>query len=315
MIDAYMLGKVSRISPEAPVPIIELQKKEIRLGGAANVALNLKSLGAKVTMASIIGEDEAGNQLIQLLQEQQVDFDLLLTSRTRKTTVKTRVVGNKQQMLRMDDEQLDAISELEEKILIDFIRKTVVKKKIDAIIFEDYNKGVLTERVIQQVIEIANENNIITTVDPKRDNFFCYKGVTMFKPNLKELKEGLNLDFDIHRDFPSFEKAVQKLAEILKNKISMVTLSELGVYISDESQNYHFPAHLRDISDVSGAGDTVISVATLCLTSGCSIDDVASISNIAGGLVCEEAGVVSIQKEKLMDEVLRLSVTTNKFSL
>lgn len=306
MIDSYVIGRVTRISPEAPVPIIELTKKEDRLGGAANVALNLKALGANVIMASIIGQDNAAKTIVDLFQESDIHFDTRLESNTRKTTVKTRVLGNKQQLLRIDDEQVNDINFEEEELLIQFITETITNQKIDAIIFEDYNKGVLTSRVIDEVIKIANENNVITTVDPKKHNFFQYKNVTLFKPNLKELREGLNSEINIREDLSSLQKAIQQLENQLSNQITFITLSELGVFIKSKDEDYHFPAHLRDIADVSGAGDTVISVATLCLTANCNISDVAFIANIAGGLVCEEMGVVSINKDKLYKEVIRL---------
>ena len=173
---------------------------------------------------------------------------------------------------------------------------------MDAIIFEDYNKGVLTERVIQQIIEFANSKNIPTTVDPKNKNFFAYKNVTLFKPNFKELKEGVGMKFSF-TDLPNFEKAVEVLEGKLSNTISFVTLSEHGVFIKDKNNKHYIPAHIRNIADVSGAGDTVISLATLCLTAGLSIKEIAEIANLAGGLVCEKSGVVSIDKDLLIEEV------------
>lgn len=306
MIDSYIKGSVTRVSPEAPVPIVNLAKRENRLGGAANVALNLMSLGAKTFVASVVGNDESGDEMIALFEQDNIDCQAIFKSEERITTVKTRVLGNNQQLLRIDSEQTNEITTNEEEQLIAKITELLKKEAIDAIIFEDYNKGVLTEKVIRAIVQLANENQLITTVDPKKDNFFAYQGVTLFKPNLKELKEGVDLDFDIRKDFTAFENAISLMESRLENTISFVTLSELGVYIKNNKENYHLPAHVRNIADVSGAGDTVISVATLCLTTGISLENVAQISNISGGLVCEEVGVVSIDKAKLEKEIRKI---------
>lgn len=305
MIDSYMMGKVHRVSPEAPVPIVSLTKQEDRLGGAANVALNLVALGAQPIICSIIGDDKDADKMIDLLQDAVISSEGIVRSKERMTTVKTRVLGNHQHLLRIDAEQTHPITSEEEKSLISTI-EGLIQNGVDAIIFEDYNKGVLTPALISSIIDLAKKNNIITTVDPKKDNFFEYKGVTLFKPNLKELKEGTGIDFHFAHQKEEFEKALSVLESTLKNEISFVTLSEFGVYIKNASENHHCKAHLRNISDVSGAGDTVISVATLCLVAGASLKHIAEISNIAGGLVCEERGVVSINKQKLLSEIEKL---------
>ncbi len=306
MIDAYVRGKVNRVSPEAPVPIVSLDKEEDRLGGAANVALNLVALGAKPVICSVVGNDRHAKDLQRLLTESGISGDGLIYSQDRQTTVKTRVIGNNQQLLRIDSEQTDPISSEEEKVLVERIAE-LLKNEVDAVIFEDYNKGVLTPTVIEAVIAESKKQNIPTTVDPKKDNFFAYKGVTLFKPNLKELKEGLNklVKFD-PVDKTNFENAVSELEEKLKNKISFVTLSEHGVFIRDGQQQHYAEAHPRTIADVSGAGDTVIAVATLCLAAGISVEQIAEMANIAGGLVCETSGVVPVDKDQLRSEVKRL---------
>lgn len=305
MIDAYLMGKVNRISPEAPVQIVSLSKQDERLGGAANVALNLVALGAKPIICSCIGTDKDAVTMVKLLKDAAISDEGLVHSDNRMTTVKTRVIGNHQHLLRIDSEQTHPIDEQQENDLIQKVDE-LAKAGLDAIIFEDYNKGVLTPKVIQSVIQIADKHGIITTVDPKKDNFFEYKGVTLFKPNLKELKEGTGIDFDYATQPYLFHAALEKLNAILKSDISFVTLSEHGVFIQRDHEMHHCKAHLRNISDVSGAGDTVISVATLCLAAGADIRAIAEISNIAGGLVCEESGVVSIDKEKLMNEINKL---------
>lgn len=306
MLDAYMLGSVTRISPEAPVPIVSLTQEDERLGGAANVALNLVSLGAQAIICSVIGKDKEGKKLIDLFHSNHISSEGLIESDNRKTTVKTRIIGNNQQLLRIDSEQTNDISSFEEEKLFSKI-ESLIKTGIDALIFEDYNKGTLTVSLIEKVIKLCNENNVLTTVDPKKKNFFAFQGVTLFKPNLKELKEGLDLHFSM-KDFPSFENAVELLREKLKHEITFITLSEHGVFIKNNAEKHKIAAHVRNISDVSGAGDTVISVATLCLTAGLKINEIAEISNLAGGLVCEKSGVVSIEKEELRLELENLEL-------
>lgn len=305
MIDAYKIGKVSRISPEAPVPIINLTKHEDRLGGAANVALNLVALGAQPIMCSVVGQDANGKLIENLLNDSMISSDGIVRSENRITTVKTRIIGNQQHLLRMDEEQTDEISSTEQGALLNVIQ-SLIETGVDGIIFEDYNKGVLTENLIQKVIELANKANVITTVDPKKDNFLAYKNVSLFKPNLKELKEGIGVDFTFQKIEGDFIDAVNRLENEINSATTMVTLSEHGVFIKDKTASHHCKAHIRNIADVSGAGDTVISVATLCLVVGMPIDLIAEVSNIAGGLVCERSGVVSIDKELLLKEVNKL---------
>jgi D-glycero-beta-D-manno-heptose-7-phosphate kinase len=301
MIDAYILGKVNRVSPEAPVPIVSLEKQEERLGGAANVALNLLSMGAEPVLCSVIGADREGNRLTELMLEQQMTPAGIVPSKERVTTVKTRVIGNNQHLLRIDAEDTHALTATEEQHFIEAVSHILHTESIDAIIFEDYNKGVLTPNVITAIIQQAKEKNIPTTVDPKKENFLAYKGVTLFKPNLKELVEGIGIACTF-AERGRFDIAVGKLESELGNAITFVTLSENGVYIKSGAEDHHVPAHLRTIADVSGAGDTVISVATLCLASGCSIETIAELSNLAGGLVCEKSGVVTIEPKQLMEE-------------
>ena len=298
MLDAYILGKVTRVSPEAPVPVVALDKKENRIGGAGNVALNLKNLGASPIIASVIGTDSEGEILEDLFQKRGISPDGLIRSKLRKTTVKTRVISSKQQLLRIDSEDTHALSSEHEQLLFKKIIQ-LIGIGLDAIILEDYDKGVLNENNIQRIITEANKKNIPVTADPKKENFHHYYGLSLFKPNLKELKEGLNLDFSFENERNAFETAVP-------HEVSLITLSEHGVYICDNSKKVHIEAHKREITDVSGAGDTVIAVATLCLLSEAPLEAIAQISNIAGGMVCEKPGVVSISFEELKKEVREL---------
>jgi len=310
MIDRYLIGSVDRISPEAPVPVVSLQKEENRLGGAANVALNLRALGASVTLCSVVGNDQNAHLLLQLLSENNIHTDGILLDENRMTTVKTRVVSGRQQLLRIDNETTSELSESSENQLIDKISQ-LLEMSVDAVIFQDYNKGVLSSRVIEEVIKLAIRNNVLTTVDPKKKNFLSYKGVTLFKPNLKELREGLNVFIDVN-DWSTLKTAIHQLEEHLMPQISFVTLSENGVFIQDSTESHHLPAQLRDIADVSGAGDTVIAVATLCLSAGLPLKTIAALSNLAGGLVCEKSGVVCVDAKQLMLEAHKNQYLSNE---
>lgn len=305
MLDAYILGNVTRVSPEAPVPVVSLNKKENRIGGAGNVALNLKNLGARPIIASVIGQDSEGDILEDLFNKRGISTDGLIKSTRRKTTVKTRVISSKQQLLRIDSEDTFPISSELNEAMFSKIRH-LTQKKIDAIIIEDYDKGLLNKTNIESIIAIAKANNIPVTADPKRENFNYYKGLSLFKPNLKELKEGLNREFSFETEHEQFAETVKELRKTIPHTVSLITLSEHGVFICNDDESAHITAHKREIADVSGAGDTVIAVATLCLLANVSIKDIARISNIAGGMVCEKPGVVSISLDELKDEVREL---------
>lgn len=305
MVDAYYWGKVERISPEAPVPIVAVEKKERRLGGAANVALNIQALGAKPILCSIIGKDDEGLVFREILKNLQLTDVGIIASSKRRTTQKTRIIGNNHQMLRVDSEDTKAIEADELQMLLNKIEDILERQKVDVLIFEDYDKGCINKELISKVVEICVKAGIPTCVDPKKNNFLEYRDVSLFKPNLKELKEGLKMDFDKH-DKAALEKAIKELRERLNNKITLITLSELGVFIQDQESKQYIAAHQRDISDVSGAGDTVISVAALCLALNQKSEDIAGLSNLAGGLVCEKVGVVPIDKKQLLQEAKEL---------
>lgn len=301
MLDTYMWGHVERISPEAPVPIVTLDQKEYRIGGAANVALNIASLGAAVSMLSVVGNDDEGKMLHQLLEEKNIKTDFLLSSPKRITTNKTRIISRNQQMMRLDNEITHDLRFEDENRLILALQTFIAQEKPDVLIFEDYNKGVLTELVIQKAIDLCKHNGIITTVDPKRKNFFSYKAVDVFKPNLKEVKEGLNLLVDDVSE-EALKSIHEKLREQLQHHTSFITLSEKGVFYNNETEAGIIPTHIRNIADVSGAGDTVIAVASLVYAASKDVKLMAEIANIAGGLVCEEVGTAAINKERLLQE-------------
>jgi rfaE bifunctional protein kinase chain/domain len=301
MLDTYMWGHVERISPEAPVPVVALDKTEYRVGGASNVALNIASLGASVSILSIIGNDDDGAQLKQLLNQQQIKTDFLLSSDKRSTTSKTRIISRNQQMMRLDKEIATDLGYEDENRLILALQTFIAQEKPDVVIFEDYNKGVLTELVIQKAIALCKHHGILTTVDPKRKNFFSYKSVDVFKPNLKEVKDALNLLGDQVNE-SSLRNIHAQLKEQLQHHISFITLSEKGVFYQNEEQAHVIPSHLRSIADVSGAGDTVIAVASLVYAATKDVELMAEVANIAGGLVCEEVGTAAIDRERLMQE-------------
>ncbi len=310
MIDSYIWGKVDRISPEAPVPVVAVTKREDRLGGAANVALNIQALEANPILCSVVGNDTKAEVLLNLMSGSGMETIGIINSSNRITTTKFRVIGNNMQMLRVDEEISSPLSKQEEDLFIQNILHIIDSKKIEAIIFQDYDKGCITQAVIEQITKKAKQLNIPTTVDPKKRNFNCFKDVTLFKPNLKELKEGLKIEI-----METSEEQLGMVALSLQEKqnidIVLVTLSEKGAFARDRNakNNKHsilIPAHVRIIADVSGAGDTVISVATLCLAIGMNTEDMVKISNLAGGIVCESVGVVPISKERLMEETLKL---------
>ena len=300
MVDSYIWGNVSRISPEAPVPVVLAERKEKRLGGAANVALNVQALGATPIPCAIVGDDINGEFFLKRLQEKGIPSKGVITSRERETTVKERVLAGAHQMLRVDSETDMALTAIEQKSLLQHIKNLL--PECDVVIFEDYDKGVINKTIISETIEEANRLGIPSVVDPKKRNFMDYKGATLFKPNLKELREGMKIEVEA-TDMDAMEAAAAALQQALDAKMIMVTLSEHGVFIKDNGENHLIPAHVRRISDVSGAGDTVISVVACGLASKLAAKTTAAIANLAGGLVCEHVGVVPIDKDELAKEM------------
>ncbi|GHA52994.1 bifunctional heptose 7-phosphate kinase/heptose 1-phosphate adenyltransferase [Pontibacter akesuensis] len=299
MIDSYLWGKSTRISPEAPVPIVNVVKREKRLGGAANVALNVQAMGATPLLCSVIGDDQDGADYLRLMEERALPTTGIVQSPERVTTIKHRIIAGAQQLLRVDSEIEHNLTEYEERHLEE--RFVQLLAKADVVIFEDYDKGVFSEENIQRFLQLANERGVPSVIDPKKKNFLSYVGCTLFKPNLKELKEGLKVDF-ADENLPAFEDAVEELQERLQVKQVLVTLSERGVFVADGEEKTYIGAHRRAISDVSGAGDTVISIAALCMALRTSLPFMAGLSNLGGGLVCEQVGVVPIDKTRLLEE-------------
>ena len=305
MLDTYWWGTVDRISPEAPVPVVAVSKKEQRIGGAGNVALNIKAMGAPVTMLSVIGKDEDGDQLAALLEKEGIGASYLVQSTARITTNKIRIISRNQHMMRLDAEMSADMEKADEEKLIYAIENFIAVEQPDVMILEDYNKGVLTPRVIEAVISLCKKQGIITTVDPKRKNFFSYTGVDVFKPNWKEVKEGLNIL--VEKISESLLKDIHvQLEDRLKHKISLITLSEKGVFYQQDADARLISTHIRNVADVSGAGDTVIAIASLVYAASRDMHLMAEVANIAGGLVCEEVGTVAINRDKLFAECCTL---------
>ena len=307
MIDSYLWGKVDRISPEAPVPILQVEKREIRPGGAANVALNIKSLGATPLLCGLVGDDADGTNFLKILQDNNLPTEGIVSSKDRVTTIKHRIISNAHHMLRVDQED-DKVTNSNELNALK-TRIDSLLEKAHVIIFEDYDKGVLSEELIKYVTDKANTKGIPTVVDPKKRNFLQYKNCSLFKPNRKELKEGVKTDSNLN-DSKQLEQTVEELMRLLTCDSDLITLSEKGVYWTNKSEHLHIPAHHREIADVSGAGDTVISVAALCAAAYTKPSILAALSNLSGGLVCEQVGVVPIDQKLLQTEAEKLGIVS-----
>ncbi|GGC03628.1 bifunctional heptose 7-phosphate kinase/heptose 1-phosphate adenyltransferase [Dyadobacter sediminis] len=303
MLDSYVWGKVERISPEAPVPVVNVRKREYRLGGAGNVLLNVQSLGAEAIVCSVIGTDSAGDLLQESLRAKGLNCEGLIRSENRITTIKERIIAGSQQVVRIDTETDKPVSKAESEKLVAKAKELIPSCQV--IIFEDYDKGVLTPESIAEITSFANAQNVPTVVDPKKRNFLSYHHTTLFKPNLKELREGLKVEFNV--DNPDeLQSVVQQLKETLHVNGALITLSERGVFIDYQEEIHKLPAHIRHIADVSGAGDTVISIAACCIALNLPPKTIAAVSNLGGGLVCELVGVVPIDKKRLKAEAEKL---------
>lgn len=304
MLDTYFFGQVDRISPEAPVPVVAHQRQEERIGGAGNVALNFKSLGAQVQLISLIGADEPGHILRELLNRQGIGTGLLLVDPSRPTTRKTRVLDRDKQLLRLDHESVDEISPELEKQLLDRIREYLQTDPPQLLVFEDYNKGLLTASLITSVVQTCRELGIVTAVDPKKNNFFGYQHIDLFKPNWREVSDALELPGEPSLD--RLNQVHQQLHDRLNHTVSLITLSEKGVFYQADDRSEWLTGFERDVVDVSGAGDTVISVAAAAYALTGDASAMANLANLAGGLVCEKVGTSPIKVKQLQQEAERL---------
>jgi D-glycero-beta-D-manno-heptose-7-phosphate kinase len=299
MLDCYFWGSVSRISPEAPVPVIEVDKEFHRFGGAMNVAYNVLTLGGIPYPVGVVGNDNDGKILRNLLREKGISDEGIVIDKNRPTTAKTRVIADNQHIVRIDKEKTFPVSKQNEVKLLRNLKKEI--DRIDAVILQDYNKGVLTENLIREIIKIAQKAEKVITVDPKFNNFFSYKDVTVFKPNRKETEDALGIRIRSQADITS---AGEKLLERLNCRYALLTLSENGIALFEKGKTERrIPTKAQNVADVSGAGDTVISTLTIALTAGADIFDAAYLANYAGGLVCQEVGIVPIELDKLFSAV------------
>lgn len=305
MVDKYIFGRVNRMSPEAPVPVVDADNFDARLGGAGNVALNVHAMGGIPILCSVIGKDAEADDLRELIRKAGLTDRAIVYSQKRKTTTKTRIIGNNKQIVRIDHEITSDLDALDTYYLEEHYTREL--EQADVVIMEDYNKGVLHGLNIPKLIDKARKAGVPVVVDPKKQNFEAYKGCTLFKPNLKEIREGMGIDIN-PADTESLIAAVSKLEERLENEISLLTLSEHGVYIHSKNESHRLPAHIRNIADVSGAGDTVISVAAMCLAMKTPLRLLAELSNLAGGLVCEHTGVVPVNPANLLQEAKALTL-------
>lgn len=298
MLDRYFWGSVTRISPEAPVPVVDFEEEQVRLGGAANVAHNLATLGAEPLLIGVIGQDAAGEVLLELMRQQGWDTRGVFRIRQRPTTEKIRILGNRQHLVRLDREVRTPI---DGTLVEGVLRLLEEATDIEALIFQDYNKGMLTGELIRASLALMQRRGIPVLVDPKYENFFAYDGATLFKPNRREAAQALQ------RPLPTLEDvrwAARQLQERLHCRAVLVTLGEEGMFLWEaEGQETYIPARARHVADVSGAGDTVIATVAVALVAGASFREAAALANFAAGVVCAEPGVVPITPQALLEAV------------
>lgn len=285
MIDRYFYGTVSRISPEAPVPVLDWIKTIDRPGGAANVALNIRELECKVSLISVVGDNEDGHNLKKMLEAKGIDC-YFYHETDRHTTIKSRFMSDNNQLLRLDTEHTYPVNTSAQDYILNSL--TNLENMLpSAIILQDYNKGIFQKENIQQIISIANNQKIPICVDPKKDNFFEYQNVALFKPNLKEAKSAIP-------NCKSNEDLFISLFDKVKTKYLMLTTGSDGMILGTKTNYTKYNTIARMVKDVSGAGDSVISMASICIALNLDINSIAELSNLAGGLVCEKPGVSTI---------------------
>ncbi len=304
MLDKYVFGKVERVSPEAPVPVLSWQKELTRLGGAANVALNTMALGAETFLCGVVGTDEGGNKLFRLMEESGLVSQWMVQTNNRPTTVKTRFIAEGQHLLRLDSELTSDCEVQEQEKIIENVKEIIACRNPNVIILQDYNKGVLTKNVISSIIELAKNSDIFVTVDPKAKHFWEFDGVDLFKPNLKEIKEALPFSIGESKKV-NLKKGSDYLSKRLHNKRTLITLSENGIFAQDKNESIFLPTQKRNVADVCGAGDAVIAIVSLALANGATLTEMAELANLAGGQIVEKVGVVPIDLNQLKTELLK----------
>ncbi|MCA9409322.1 MAG: D-glycero-beta-D-manno-heptose-7-phosphate kinase [Candidatus Omnitrophica bacterium] len=320
ILDQYIRGSVSRISPEAPVPVV-LQEGEAVFtpGGSASVANNLSQLGAKVSLMGKVGDDQEGRLLVKLLEERKIAVKGIVIDKNIPTSLKTRIIALRQQVVRVDREKKDETPcEDITSRMIQYVHDHI--DSLDAVIISDYGKGVITPRLVNEVCQLAHKNNKIITVDPKEDHFEYYRKVTTITPNKKETENAIrnikirnssNRQLEVNSDnlktMDEIKKAGQELQKYLELESLLVTLGELGMCLFENGKEpFHIKTQAREVFDVTGAGDSVISVFTLALTTGATKQQAAELSNIAAGIVVGKMGAVAVTKEELQDTITGL---------
>lgn len=302
MLDRFIWGNVSRISPEAPVPVLEFERETYHLGGAANVASNIKSLGAKPILLGVLGDDRESEIFLEIMRQQGMSNDGIFIDPDKNTTVKTRLIAVNQHIARIDRENRQNINTNVQEFFLNYLKSLT---NLKAIIFEDYNKGLLPKEFIGRVIEFAREKKIYVTVDPKQENFFEYRYVNLFKPNLKEAQHALGFPIN---SFEDRNRAGKEMLEKLECDNILLTLGSDGMILFGKNcQTLSIPTRARQVADVSGAGDTAIATFTVAIIGGASIEESAIMSNYAAGTVCEKPGVVAIEIEDLLQTIKRNS--------
>jgi len=299
MLDHYLYGQINRISTEAPVPIVDIEEEEYRLGGAANVVLNLLGLGAKATLLSVIGEDEYGKKMLSTLKENNISTKHIFKLPNRITAVKTRIFDDDRQVVRYDRETDDDVTKEQEAELLIEIDALIRSGKFKAVILQDYNKGLLTKKIIKQVLLITTKLGIPVVVDPKEYNFFEYQQIDLFKPNLKELSDALSMKID-PKNINSLRKAAEELKRRNRFDNLILTLGALGIFVYEKNgESYIVPSKPIKTADVSGAGDTVVSVATLGFVQHWPLLAISKLANLAAAKVCKKVGVCPILAKDL----------------
>ena len=299
ILDEFLWGNVSRISPEAPVPVVHVRSESFMPGGAANVANNIHALGGKAYLAGVVGMDERGSILRQELDKRGVGVEGIVIDGERPTTLKTRVIAHQQQVVRIDKEKMDGLSTGLIDQIIDYIKEII--GQIDAIIIEDYGKGVVTPRLLQEILRLARRHKKIVTVDPKEEHFHYYKGVTAITPNHHEAAQAAGVKV---KDVDSIAKVGKALLNKLKCEAVLLTLGENGMQLFEKQGRItHIPTVAQDVFDVSGAGDTVIGTFTLALAAGANMQEAAKVSNFAAGIVVGKVGIGVVTQEELLERI------------
>jgi rfaE bifunctional protein kinase chain/domain len=299
MVDFYLFGEVNRISPEAPVPVVEIMSKESRPGGAANVALNIVELGAKPILLTMVGRDVTGNLMMKMLREQGIRSNHVLQHKGRVTTLKTRVFDEDKQVVRFDEEDASDVEESQEHLLIKEFKKILANEKIDVIILQDYNKGILTKYFIKQILLQATKTAIPVVVDPKERNFLEYQNVDLFKPNLREFSDAIGYRIN-PKSLESLRSGAEELRRKNRFKNLMVTLGSNGIFcFTREGQSFIVPARSIKAADVSGAGDTAISIAALTYAQKFKLREIATLANRGAAAVCKKIGVAPVTLKDL----------------